>query len=79
MGRIDDDRVGDHYRVVGEGYGLRTRLPEGVDHDELLTLMRRDKKVVDGGLTFVLDGRAGVETVPGVSESTARGALAAMR
>jgi 5-deoxy-5-amino-3-dehydroquinate synthase len=78
MERIGDDRVRDHYRVVGEGYGLGTTLPEGVDHDELVTLMRRDKKVVDGGLTFVLDGADGVETVPGVSESTVRAALAAM-
>jgi 5-deoxy-5-amino-3-dehydroquinate synthase len=78
MERIGDERVRDHYRVVGEGYGLGTRLPDGVDHDELVKLMHRDKKVVDGGLTFVLDGPDGVEAVPGVDESTARRALAAM-
>jgi 5-deoxy-5-amino-3-dehydroquinate synthase len=78
MERIGDERVRYHYRVVGEGYGLGTRLPDGVDHDELVKLMHRDKKVVDGGLTFVLDGPDGVEAVPGVGESTARRALAAM-
>ena len=36
--------------------------------------MGRDKKAI-GGLTFVLDGPAGVEVVPGVAEPDARAAL----
>ena len=40
-------------------------LPEGSDPDELVALMGRDKKALDG-LTFVLDGPAGVEVVAGV-------------
>jgi 5-deoxy-5-amino-3-dehydroquinate synthase len=73
LGRIDRVRV-DHHRHVAEEYGLRTALPEGVDADELLTLMSRDKKAVDG-LTFVLDGPDGVEVVAGVDPADARAAL----
>jgi 5-deoxy-5-amino-3-dehydroquinate synthase len=75
--RIDSARVAAHDEVV-RSYGLRAALPAGLDPDVLIELMARDKKVVDAGLTFVLDGPDGVETVPGVSESIARAALAAM-
>lgn len=64
LGRIDDDRVRLHERVVG-GYGLPATLPSGADHEELVRVMGRDKKALRG-LTFVLDGPAGVEVVPGV-------------
>ncbi len=37
-------------------------MPDGLDHGDLLTLMGRDKKALDG-LTFVLDGPSGVEVV----------------
>jgi 5-deoxy-5-amino-3-dehydroquinate synthase len=73
LGRIDDARVAHHGRVIGE-YGLSTALPSGVDRDELVMLMARDKKAVDG-LTFVLDGPEGVEVVAGVSPDDARAAL----
>jgi 5-deoxy-5-amino-3-dehydroquinate synthase len=62
--RIDAGRVEYHRKVV-EGYGLPSRLPEGSDSDELVALMGRDKKAVHG-LTYVLDGPAGVQPVPGV-------------
>jgi 5-deoxy-5-amino-3-dehydroquinate synthase len=75
--RIGPERVADHDRVV-ESYGLRAALPPGLDTDQLVALMMRDKKVVDSELTFVLDGPAGIETVSGVGESIARTALAAM-
>jgi 5-deoxy-5-amino-3-dehydroquinate synthase len=39
--------------------------------------MARDKKAVEG-LTFVLDGRAGVEVVAGVPEDDVRAALDAV-
>lgn len=64
LGRIGDERVADHQRVV-EVYGLPSRLPEWADPVRLVELMGRDKKAVDG-LTFVLDGPAGVEVVAGV-------------
>ncbi len=76
LGRIDRSRVDEHRRVVAE-YGLRSTLPEGVEHAELLTLMSRDKKAVDG-LTFALDGPDGVEVVTGVDPAAATEALARM-
>jgi 5-deoxy-5-amino-3-dehydroquinate synthase len=69
LGRIDADRVADHRRVV-HAYGLADRLPESHDHAELVGLMGKDKKAVDG-LTFALDGPDGVEIVPGVDPLTA--------
>jgi 5-deoxy-5-amino-3-dehydroquinate synthase len=69
LGRIDQARVDEHYRVV-RAYDLPDRLPAGHDHVELVDLMARDKKAVDG-LTFVLDGPDGVEVVAGVDPATA--------
>lgn len=74
LGRIDDARVAEHQAVVGGAYELDTALPPGLDPDELLTLMARDKKALDG-LTFALDGPDGVEVVAGVPESKVREAL----
>jgi 5-deoxy-5-amino-3-dehydroquinate synthase len=74
LGRIDRSRVDHHRAVVGQTYGLSTGLPKGVDHDELVTLMQRDKKAVEG-LTFVLDGGAGLEVVVAVPEADVRAAL----
>ena len=78
LGRIDDATVAEHRRVVS-GYDLPTTLPAGLDDDVLLTLMGRDKKVLDGGLTFVLDGPAGVEVVTDVDPDAARRTLEAVR
>jgi 5-deoxy-5-amino-3-dehydroquinate synthase len=78
LGRIGDERVADHERLVA-GYGLPTRLPAGIDTEELITVMGRDKKVVDEGLTFVLDGYRGPEVVSGVGASVVRAALAEMK
>ncbi len=84
LGRIDEARVAEHRRIV-EGYDLPTHLPDGADADELLVVMRRDKKALDG-LTFVLDGGPGpgadgcsVEVVPGVDPDTARSVLERIR
>jgi 5-deoxy-5-amino-3-dehydroquinate synthase len=77
LGRIGPERVDEHCRVVGGTYGLSTTLPPGVDHDELIALMGRDKKAVDG-LTFVLDGPGGVEVVADVAEADVRAALNAV-
>jgi 5-deoxy-5-amino-3-dehydroquinate synthase len=64
MGRIDERRVSEHDRLLG-AYDLPGRLPPGVDETELLTVMGRDKKAARG-LTFVLDGPAGLDVVAGV-------------
>jgi 5-deoxy-5-amino-3-dehydroquinate synthase len=76
LGRIDAARVAEHRRVV-KSYGLDATVPAGLDPDELLVLMGRDKKVA-GGLTFVLDGPNGVELVPGVDPAAVRAVLARM-
>ncbi|HEX8804548.1 MAG TPA: 3-dehydroquinate synthase family protein, partial [Acidimicrobiales bacterium] len=73
LGRIDDARRREHHRVVA-GYGLARELPAGVDDRELVALMARDKKALDG-LTFVLDGPDGVEVVAGVPADDAVAAL----
>ena len=76
LGRIDDERVEDHRRVVTR-YGLPAELPAGADASRLIDLMARDKKATTG-LTFVLDGVRGVEVVRGVERSDVRAALADM-
>jgi 5-deoxy-5-amino-3-dehydroquinate synthase len=73
LGRIDDARVAEHRRVVA-AYDLPVTLPPGLDHAELVGLMGRDKKATHG-LTFVLDGPAGIEAVTGVDERHARDVL----
>ena len=75
--RIDSDRVAEHRRIV-DGYGLPGSLPEGSQPDELVAVMGRDKKAVDG-LTFALDGPAGVEVVAGVDPGLVRDTLEAVR
>ena len=74
LGRIDQARVDEHRRVVAGEYDLMTAPPPGLDTDELVALMGRDKKALDG-LTFVLDGPDGVEVVAGVPEQPVRAAL----
>jgi 5-deoxy-5-amino-3-dehydroquinate synthase len=76
LGRIDDDRVAEHRRVVG-AYDLPASLPAGSDPDELVALFGRDKKALDG-VTFVLDGPDGVEIVTGVARAAIDDAFAAM-
>ena len=61
LGRINQQRVAEHYQTVAS-YDLHVDLPEGTDHQELLAVMRRDKKALNG-LTFALDGPQGVEVV----------------
>ncbi len=78
MGRIDTPAVDEHRRVVA-GYDLPSKIPAGLADDDLVELMGRDKKVLDGGLTFVLDGPDGVEVVEGVDVEVVRSTLGAMR
>jgi 5-deoxy-5-amino-3-dehydroquinate synthase len=76
LGRIDRDRVDEHRRIV-HGYDLRTELPPNHDREQLVKLMGRDKKALEG-LTFVLDGPAGVEQVVGVQRDQIDAAFDAM-
>ena len=76
LDRIDADRV-EHHRHVVRGYGLPEALPSDVDHDELIGVMARDKKALDG-LTFVLDGPSGVAVVRDVPVDRVRLALKAV-
>ena len=77
LGRIDDTRVVQHHEVIVGAYGLSIEVPRGVKRDRLIDLMRHDKKAVNG-LTFVLDGPNGIETVRGVSETAVHAALDAL-
>ncbi len=76
LGRIDDERVELHRRVVG-AFDLSPLLPAGLDPDQLVSFMARDKKA-HGDLTFVLDGPRGVATVRGIREDDVVATLAAM-
>ncbi len=76
LGRIDDDRVELHRRVVA-GFGLSAELPAGSDSERLLAAMAGDKKARHD-LTFVLDGPKGVEPVRDVAANDVLATLAEM-
>jgi 5-deoxy-5-amino-3-dehydroquinate synthase len=76
LGRIDEDRVALHQRVLA-GFDLSGDLPAGARAAPLVTLMGRDKKAQQD-LTFVLDGPDGVETVHGVDPRDVVGTLLEM-
>jgi len=77
LGRVDDERVAEHLEVVA-GYGLPTTVPAGTDEGELIDLMARDKKALNG-FTLVLDGPRGPEVVVGVARADLEATLAEMR
>jgi 5-deoxy-5-amino-3-dehydroquinate synthase len=74
LGRIDDARVDYHELVVGQTYSLQTRMPAGLDVDQLMAAMARDKKALNG-LTFILDSPQGLEIVAGISAEVVRSEL----
>jgi 5-deoxy-5-amino-3-dehydroquinate synthase len=76
LGRIGDDRVELHRRVVG-AFGLSPALPPGADAERLVSFMVRDKKA-HHDLTFVLDGPDGVEAVRGIGRADVVATLAEM-
>ncbi|MBU3701563.1 MAG: 3-dehydroquinate synthase, partial [Acidimicrobiia bacterium] len=76
-GRIDESRVAEHRRVVA-AFDLPTTIPDGMDSARLVELMARDKKALDG-LTFVLDGPAGVESVTGIDPELVVASIDAVR
>lgn len=73
MGRIDETRVAEHYRVVREVYGLDVTLPPGLSFDDVLVEMGRDKKALSS-LTFVLDSPSGLQVVPDIDADDLRAA-----
>ena len=76
LGRIDDERVALHRRVVGS-FDLPADIPAGASARGLLGFMARDKKARHD-FTFVLDGPAGVEPVHGVEAGDVLATLADM-
>ncbi len=76
LGRIDADRVAEHRQVV-RSFDLSIDIPADLDRAALIAAMGRDKKALSG-LTFVLDGPNGVETVAGVELSAVHAAFDAM-
>jgi 5-deoxy-5-amino-3-dehydroquinate synthase len=76
LGRIDEGRVAEHLAVL-DHFGLPTDLPAGLHAGALVEFMARDKKARHD-LTFVLDGRRGVEPVHGVAERDVVATLLAM-
>lgn len=74
LDRIDDGRVAYHRHVVEDVYGLDTRPPVGLDVDEIMETMARDKKALTG-LTFILDSERGLEVVESVEPQTVRSVL----
>ena len=77
LGRIDAAAVAEHRRVV-DAYELPSALPLGLATPELIELMGRDKKALSG-LTFVLGGPDGVESVTGVDDHAIAAAIDAVR
>ena len=78
MGRIDEARVKEHVAVVAAS-DLPVSIPAACDPEELVVVMRRDKKATGDGLTFVLDGPNGVELVTDVPANLAVEAMTQMR
>jgi len=76
LGRIDDERVALHRRVVA-GFDLHSDIPVGASARSLVEFMARDKKARHD-LTFVLDGPGGVEPVHGVDEAAVLATLTDM-
>jgi 5-deoxy-5-amino-3-dehydroquinate synthase len=74
LGRIDAAQVRRHLAVL-HAYGLPSEIPAGIDVEEVLVRMGRDKKAT-AGLTFVLDSPAGCEIVRDVSADSIRAAFA---
>lgn len=64
LGRIDDTRVAAHRRVLA-AYDLPMTPPGTPSFDDILPLLARDKKALEG-ITFILDGDRGCEVVTDV-------------
>ena len=76
LGRIDDARVNEHYRIVHGVYGLSIPVPSRIRVNELIAEMGRDKKALSS-LTFILDSGAGLQVVPDVPRGAVENAYRA--
>ena len=74
--RVGPDCVDRHHGLVA-ALGLPVEAPAGLSAGEVVELMARDKKST-GGLTFVLDGPCGIESVDVPDGREVRQALAAV-
>ena len=77
LGRIDEQRVAEHHRVLA-AYELPVKVPDHLTNEELMALFSRDKKAIDG-VTFVLDGPDGVESVVGIDQTVLAASFEAVR
>ena len=68
LGRVGEDVVQAHDEVL-DFFGLPRHLPKGLNLENLLRFMGRDKKA-HHDLTFVLAGETGFLSVPGIAPST---------
>ena len=66
-GMIDADRV-DQIRCVLTTLGLPTRLPIPVQVEELISIMRTDKKTIDASIRLVLPTADGATVVPDIDD-----------
>ena len=74
LGRIDGELVDRQHKLLS-ALGLPIDVPE-VDHEEVLRVMSRDKKVEHGKLRFVLPSKLGhVELVGNVAPDDVRAAM----
>ena len=73
LGRIDESRVLYHEEILNH-FNLQYTLPSQVDAGRILPLFERDKKAQDG-ITFVLDGKNGVEIVKVENQNILRKSL----
>jgi 3-dehydroquinate synthase len=74
------DRVGDDYvsrvETILRRFGLPTTLPDTAKNEQIIELMRGDKKSQGGSIRFILPTKVGhVELVPGVSNADIGAAL----
>ncbi len=67
LGRISAERVEEHLRVLS-AFHLSPFFPPELEPEEMLGYLKVDKKN-QAGLTFVLDGSAGLEVVAGIEET----------
>jgi 5-deoxy-5-amino-3-dehydroquinate synthase len=74
LGRIEASGIRRHLEVLA-AYGLPAEIPAGIDVEEVIVRMGRDKKATDG-LTFILDSPVGCEIVRNVSAEQIRAAFA---
>ncbi len=61
LGRISRERVNEHYKAVRR-FGFETTISAELNLDEIVQLFSADKKALSG-ITFVLDGENGIESV----------------